>query len=65
MARCVICDRSTDIENYHLIHLSFSKRENGYVCEDCNYEIFSSIEELEQDDESQASRVSNESSSKL
>lgn len=30
--------------------MTFSKEEQGYICENCNYEIYSSIEELEERD---------------
>lgn len=49
MSRCILCNSSTDIEGGHL-RMTFSKEEQGYICENCNYEIYSSIEELEERD---------------
>jgi hypothetical protein len=63
MSRCCICDRNTDIDGDR-IHLTYNKEEAGYVCEDCNYEIFSSVQELEEKDE-EAHRASDASSKKL
>jgi uncharacterized protein YlaI len=64
MSRCCICDRSTDIEPYQSLRLTYNKREHGYVCEECNYEIYSSLEELLEKDE-EANRISHPSSDKL
>lgn len=63
MSRCIICDKNTDIDGDR-VRLTYSKTESGYVCEDCNYEIYSSLEELEQKDE-EANRAGDASSQKL
>lgn len=49
MARCVLCDRSNDVDAPYL-SIRYDKEVAGYVCEECSYEVYTSLEEMEERD---------------